>query len=50
VRLSPAIDERTRTLMVEAEIPNDDGALRPGAFANADIVVRSGGEGRAHAG
>jgi RND family efflux transporter MFP subunit len=39
VRLSPAIDERTRTLMVEAEIPNDDGALRPGAFANADIVV-----------
>lgn len=39
VRLSPAIDERTRTLMVEAEVPNADGALRPGAFANADIVV-----------
>jgi RND family efflux transporter MFP subunit len=39
VRLSPAIDERTRTLLVEAEVPNADGALRPGAFANADIVV-----------
>jgi multidrug efflux pump subunit AcrA (membrane-fusion protein) len=25
--------------MVEAEIPNPDGALRPGAFATADIVV-----------
>jgi len=39
VRLSPAVDESTRTLMVEAEIPNQDGALRPGAFATADIVV-----------
>ena len=39
VRLSPAVDEGTRTLMVEAEIPNQDGALRPGAFATADIVV-----------
>jgi len=39
VRLSPAVDEGTRTLMVEAEIPNPDGALRPGAFATADIVV-----------
>jgi RND family efflux transporter MFP subunit len=39
VRLSPAVDESTRTLMAEAEIPNEDGALRPGAFATADIVV-----------
>ena len=39
VRLSPAIDERTRTLLVEAEIPNADGALRPGAFATADVIV-----------
>ncbi len=37
-RVSPAIDETTRTLMVEAEIPNADGQLRPGAFANATIV------------
>lgn len=38
-RLSPAVDESTRTLMVEAEIPNPEGTLRPGAFATADIVV-----------
>jgi RND family efflux transporter MFP subunit len=39
VRLSPAVDETTRTLLVEAEIPNEDRALRPGAFASAEIVV-----------
>jgi RND family efflux transporter MFP subunit len=39
VRLSPAVDESTRTLLVEAEVPNTDGALRPGAFATAEIVV-----------
>ena len=39
VRLSPAIDERTRTLLVEAEVPNADGRLRPGAFASADVVI-----------
>ena len=41
-RLSPAIDESTRTLLVEAEVPNADGALRPGAFARAEIVVDPG--------
>jgi len=39
VRLSPAVDESTRTLLVEAEVPNTDGTLRPGAFASAEIVV-----------
>lgn len=38
-RLSPAVDEATRTVMIEAEVPNEHDALRPGAFANADIVV-----------
>jgi RND family efflux transporter MFP subunit len=38
-RLSPAITETSRTLMVEAEVPNPDGALRPGAFASAQIVT-----------
>ncbi len=38
-RLSPAIEESNRTLMVEAEVPNRDGALRPGAFASAEIVT-----------
>jgi RND family efflux transporter MFP subunit len=41
-RLSPAIAESNRTLMIEAEVPNLDGALRPGSFAKADIVVESG--------
>lgn len=37
-RISPAIDEASRTLMVEAEVPNANGLLRPGSFANASIV------------
>ena len=39
-RVSPAIDESSRTLMVEAEVPNQQGQLRPGSFANAEIVPR----------
>jgi RND family efflux transporter MFP subunit len=39
VRISPSISEQSRTLLVEAEVPNPDAALRPGAFAKADIVV-----------
>jgi RND family efflux transporter MFP subunit len=39
VRLSPAVDETTRTLLVEAEVPNPEHVLRPGAFASAEIVV-----------
>jgi RND family efflux transporter MFP subunit len=38
-RISPAISEQSRTLMVEAEVPNGGAALRPGAFAKAEIVV-----------
>lgn len=38
-RVSPAVDESTRTVLIEAEIPNADGALRPGAFATAEIVT-----------
>ncbi|HVS16604.1 MAG TPA: efflux RND transporter periplasmic adaptor subunit [Thermoanaerobaculia bacterium] len=37
-RLSPALDERTRTLRVEADVPRA-GALRAGLFARADIVI-----------
>ncbi|MBI4245863.1 MAG: efflux RND transporter periplasmic adaptor subunit [Candidatus Rokubacteria bacterium] len=39
VRLSPSIQEQNRTLTVEAEVPNTAGALRPGAFARAEIVI-----------
>ncbi|MDT7543652.1 MAG: hypothetical protein QOE33_3556 [Acidobacteriota bacterium] len=38
VRLSPTITEQSRMLIVEAEVVND-GTLRPGAFAHADIVT-----------
>jgi RND family efflux transporter MFP subunit len=41
-RISPSISEDNRTLMVEAEVPNADGGLRPGAFARAEIVIQSG--------
>ncbi len=38
-RVSPAIDPSDRTLKVEAEVPNDDGALRAGSFVGAEIVI-----------
>ena len=41
-RISPSISEDNRTLMVEAEVPNADGGLRPGGFARAGIVVQAG--------
>ncbi len=40
-RLSPAIAEGNRTLMVEAEVPNESGRLRPGAFARAEILTEA---------
>jgi RND family efflux transporter MFP subunit len=40
-RLSPALQEQNRTLSVEAEVPNPQGKLRPGAFARAEIVVEA---------
>ena len=39
VRLSPSIQEQNRTLTIEAEVPNQAGVLRPGAFSRAEIVV-----------
>lgn len=41
-RLSPAIEEQSRTLLIEAEVPNPRGALRPGAFAKVEIVTDAG--------
>lgn len=41
VRLSPSIQEQNRTLIVEAEVANRDGRLRPGSFARAEIVVEA---------
>jgi len=39
VRLSPSIAEGTRTLAIEASVPNPNLRLRPGTFARADIVI-----------
>lgn len=40
-RLSPSIDETNRTLLVEAEVPNERGLLRPGAFVRAELLAQS---------
>jgi len=40
-RLSPSIQEQNRTLVVEAEVANQGGKLRPGSFARAEIVVEA---------
>jgi RND family efflux transporter MFP subunit len=37
-RLSPAINEQNRMLVVEADVPNN-GTLRPGSFARTAIIV-----------
>ena len=39
VRLSPAIDAESRSLIVEGEVPNASGTLRPGSFAEGVITV-----------
>jgi len=40
-RLSPAVAEQNRTLLIEAEVPNTNGRLRPGSFAKAEVVVQA---------
>jgi multidrug efflux pump subunit AcrA (membrane-fusion protein) len=39
VRLSPAFEAESRSLVIEGEIPNENGALRPGSFAEVVITV-----------
>jgi RND family efflux transporter MFP subunit len=36
-RIAPALDESSRTLLVEAEVRNPQGALKPGFFAHVTI-------------
>lgn len=38
-RTAGAIDEATRTMLIEADLPNKDGALRPGMYATVKIGV-----------
>ena len=39
VRLAPIVQEQNRTLLVEAEVPNERGFLRPGSFARVEIMT-----------
>src|SRR5205823_3117630 len=41
-RISPAVDETNRTLLIEASVSNPNNALRPGAFAKSEIVLANG--------
>ncbi|HEY6394208.1 MAG TPA: efflux RND transporter periplasmic adaptor subunit, partial [Candidatus Binataceae bacterium] len=36
-RIAPALDDSSRTLLVEAEVRNPDGALKPGFFAHVTM-------------
>ena len=38
-RFAGALDEATRTMLMEADLPNADGILRPGMYANVRIAV-----------
>ena len=38
-RISPALDPMNRSLVFEADVPNDDNALRSGLFGQAEIVI-----------
>lgn len=38
-RVGASVKAQNRTLPVEAEVPNDDGALKPGMFARAEITT-----------
>ena len=38
-RISPAVDKEKRTFVIEALIPNGEGALRPGFYTKAAIVT-----------
>lgn len=39
-RISPALDEETRSLAFEADLPNDDGAMRAGLFATGAVIIQ----------
>jgi RND family efflux transporter MFP subunit len=37
-RISPSVDEKNRSLIAEAEVPNENALLKPGMFARARIA------------
>jgi RND family efflux transporter MFP subunit len=42
-RVAGALDEHTRTMLVEIDLPNPDGRLRPGMFGQATITLADPG-------
>ena len=42
VYIYPYVEERTRTVKVRFELPNADGLLKPGMYANVELVVSTG--------
>lgn len=38
-RFAGALDESTRTMIVEADLPNPEGILRPGMYANVKLAI-----------
>lgn len=39
--LEPAVDEKTRTVVVRAKVPNATGKLRPGMFARVQVLLET---------
>jgi membrane fusion protein (multidrug efflux system) len=39
--LEPSVDEKTRTVVARAEIPNKQGKLRPGMFGRVNVLLES---------
>jgi membrane fusion protein, multidrug efflux system len=39
--LEPGVDEKTRTVVVRAQIPNPQGKLRPGMFARVNVLLET---------
>ncbi|MDP7337894.1 MAG: efflux RND transporter periplasmic adaptor subunit [Vicinamibacterales bacterium] len=42
VYIYPYVEERTRTVKVRFELPNADGLLKPGMYANVELAVSAG--------
>jgi RND family efflux transporter MFP subunit len=38
-RISPSLDEKARTLTLEATVPNANGELKPGLFASVQLLI-----------
>lgn len=44
IRVSPAVDLVSRTILLEAQVPNQDGLLKPGLFARGTVASRRDAE------